>query len=68
MEAVGRIVGEEAHRMEVAGHREIAEEEELHIVVVRMVVEEILCSCQLVPLSIQLSTGHLRPGGGAPYP
>jgi hypothetical protein len=68
MEAVDRTAGEEAHRMEVARHKVAVEEEEHHIVVVRMVVEEILGYRQLVPRSIQLSIGHLRPGGGAPYP
>jgi hypothetical protein len=68
MEAVDRTVGEEGHRMEVAGHKEAVEEEEHHIVVDRMVVEGILCYRQLVPRSIQLFTGHLRPVGGAPYP
>jgi hypothetical protein len=68
MEAVDRTAEEEVHHMEVARHKEAAEEEEHHIVVDRMVVEEILCYRQLVPLPIQLSIGHLRPGGGAPYP
>jgi hypothetical protein len=68
MEAVDRTAGEEAHRMEVAGHGEAVEEEEHHIVVVRMVVEGILCYRQLVPRSIPLFIVHLRPGGGAPYP
>ena len=62
MEAVDRTAGEEAHCMEAV------EEEEHHIVVVRMVVEGILYYCQLVPRSIQLFIGHLRPGGGALYP
>jgi hypothetical protein len=42
MEAVERTA-EEEHRMEVVRHREAVEEEEHHIVVVRMVVEGILC-------------------------
>jgi glutamate dehydrogenase/leucine dehydrogenase len=62
VEAVDRTAGEEAHCMEAV------EEEEHHIVVVRMVVEGILYYCQLVPRSIQLFIGHLRPGGGALYP